>query len=1578
MFRKKISKKKTEKPPKTFIVIFGIFVLLASINLINDIGTFGAIKPFGFIDNAWAAVRKITGIPAPNGEEIARRLIPNPDLSESIDRCEIIDPNLAEVLTPEVYRTLLSLTPKGENPGGLNQAIVLDGGAGGVGAQIAAAKKFGFSYILGMVTSPNGTTGAIDFVNQSLAQDLIPVVRLCYANVAGCDPYFKEQNNIVEFYTTIAKSVNGQFIAMVGPNEPGTGDNGAEGARKELFGFVDEGELIGAYNELVLETDAIASSLQNLRGQGLLLLSPGAFNLTNSESNDVVNMLYEGETLDLSLYDVLMGNTYEVGNRTSYDYYENSATGNPGQSLKSKVDEAGGELKTIITEFGVIKEPGKNINDLVGAATNSFNQFCEDENVEGIMFFRAVQGLPETQAIHELTDPQINQITANCSTSTELPDYAWANCPLDTKTYADEYDRKSTAQVCGIDEEADLGAGYYLRVQCEGDSCTTKKQNTVSVLMPIRHFGSISASGAPFFDYTPISVDVGARFDALISRDPDDDTTVINDTFNQFAGKLVSGSKEYPMPWLGNAINTSSQLIKADPILLTDPEVIEFGIMSSVGGTLTEKQADIQLSLENPPAYATSEFQEIQEVYQELEIDDERALCLVNSKFAGILCEDTKHSLSIEELRRRYRPYDVVASYKKPEQCSSTDLLIRNEPYNYIEGPEIKTGSVVETSMTAANICTEFVGRATGTNTSPLFYFEDEEGITCTYNDGKILETISKIDGSPMSCGDLKTETFGVVSGIFTDLTPYKNCSNGTGTAFDPAVTIPGNCDISPEVSICYDIATEQATELNSEGDEETIGEVYLIQEPSASAYADVDDYDIPGIYDSLYWMYKRNAASMSTLGKRLVAKDNVGWEVQVSSNVRDANREINKSSDFKNAGEAELEYKYATDTNSSDIFKNEYYFAKGDSNQVENHYYDWLGYVDILQEIQTVFTNSRLFKNTTSIESEEFWADSSVSLGSLSEELIIKQYLDDVPLLINAEKELIIAQAKVDTSAYFSDYDLALKNLRYPMYTCDTILRAQMEYLQVTGTDLSNLTVSQIQKLVEDNDLPDPSCISLSDPKNNVVWREDKLAQFLCEQGYTDVCYTLGNEVQCNVVPTDPVDTGTDPDTDEETDAEEEEPFIPDSETGFILPVQGGTKTAMYGYDRGSSYHAGQDYGIASGSEVQAIGDGVVKYSGIDKDPIIQYKVDGQDSGPYGYVVKIEHPNGLISLYAHNSQLLVSTGEQVQQGQVIALSGSTGRSSGPHLHLEIRRSCDYWDGNQKSQWKKRADGSGAEGPCTLDPNVYIEGIVTPFYGEGSTPPGQQGNSVVCIDQNPDLSDDFLNTSSNSCNEFNCFRADVEGFETSLACAAATLRSSIYGSAKTGGPPYDLAETLDSYGPFCDNETRRDDSGNPLESLPFTYNWTGIYDDIAVNAPRSCSERPPNQSQSAAYSFTAECTGLPSRKENNPDAWEFFRGALETCTLTNDEMTWAGSTGGKDVDTILREVLDANVQYLGQSLNNAPDDKIKLVIEQARAKQVNPYMLIAIWGTESAFGQSNPACNVFKGQTPSGTGDLVQ
>ncbi len=88
--------------------------------------------------------------------------------------------------------------------------------------------------------------------------------------------------------------------------------------------------------------------------------------------------------------------------------------------------------------------------------------------------------------------------------------------------------------------------------------------------------------------------------------------------------------------------------------------------------------------------------------------------------------------------------------------------------------------------------------------------------------------------------------------------------------------------------------------------------------------------------------------------------------------------------------------------------------------------------------------------------------------------------------------------------------------------------------------------------------------------------------------------------------------------------------------------------------------YHNGVDFADKEGADVLSVGDGVVMWS-------------GKRSG-YGNLVEINHGNGYVTRYGHNKKQLVAVGDTVKKGQLIALIGSTGRSTGPHVHFEVLR----------------------------------------------------------------------------------------------------------------------------------------------------------------------------------------------------------------------------------------------------------------------------------------------------------------
>ncbi len=109
--------------------------------------------------------------------------------------------------------------------------------------------------------------------------------------------------------------------------------------------------------------------------------------------------------------------------------------------------------------------------------------------------------------------------------------------------------------------------------------------------------------------------------------------------------------------------------------------------------------------------------------------------------------------------------------------------------------------------------------------------------------------------------------------------------------------------------------------------------------------------------------------------------------------------------------------------------------------------------------------------------------------------------------------------------------------------------------------------------------------------------------------------------------------------------------------------PIRSGWMSSAFGkrtdpFTGKAGWHRGVDFAGKRGSEIVAVADGVVTWSG--------------DRYGYGKMVEIRHGNGYVTRYAHNEENLVAVGDHVQQGQTIARMGSSGRSTGPHLHFEV------------------------------------------------------------------------------------------------------------------------------------------------------------------------------------------------------------------------------------------------------------------------------------------------------------------
>lgn len=109
--------------------------------------------------------------------------------------------------------------------------------------------------------------------------------------------------------------------------------------------------------------------------------------------------------------------------------------------------------------------------------------------------------------------------------------------------------------------------------------------------------------------------------------------------------------------------------------------------------------------------------------------------------------------------------------------------------------------------------------------------------------------------------------------------------------------------------------------------------------------------------------------------------------------------------------------------------------------------------------------------------------------------------------------------------------------------------------------------------------------------------------------------------------------------------------------------PIKDGWVSSFYGYrvdpfNGKKAFHGGIDFAGKTGSNVYAVADGIVSWAGM--------------RNGYGGLVEIDHGNGYVTRYAHNKSIEVKAGDRLAKGDVIALLGSTGRSTGPHVHYEV------------------------------------------------------------------------------------------------------------------------------------------------------------------------------------------------------------------------------------------------------------------------------------------------------------------
>ncbi len=267
---------------------------------------------------------------------------------------------------------------------------------------------------------------------------------------------------------------------------------------------------------------------------------------------------------------------------------------------------------------------------------------------------------------------------------------------------------------------------------------------------------------------------------------------------------------------------------------------------------------------------------------------------------------------------------------------------------------------------------------------------------------------------------------------------------------------------------------------------------------------------------------------------------------------------------------------------------------------------------------------------------------------------------LADVALLLNSVKdgEVTYTVKEGDCwSVIAEDHNMTSKEL-LALNTGYDIDKLQIGDVLLISNAVPYLTVRATQMEYYEEDIP----YEVEYVDDNTMWEGDTKVISKGEYGKANtvakVTYECVTEVEREIISQD---IFQEPVTEIQARGTLERPTW--AATGSFRWPTSGTITSRYGYRNifgGSSFHGGIDIANSYGTNVVAADGGIVIYA-------------GWNSGGYGYLVQIDHQNGYVTYYGHNSSLNVSVGDKVYKGQHIAEMGSTGRSTGNHCHFEVR-----------------------------------------------------------------------------------------------------------------------------------------------------------------------------------------------------------------------------------------------------------------------------------------------------------------
>jgi murein DD-endopeptidase MepM/ murein hydrolase activator NlpD len=287
-------------------------------------------------------------------------------------------------------------------------------------------------------------------------------------------------------------------------------------------------------------------------------------------------------------------------------------------------------------------------------------------------------------------------------------------------------------------------------------------------------------------------------------------------------------------------------------------------------------------------------------------------------------------------------------------------------------------------------------------------------------------------------------------------------------------------------------------------------------------------------------------------------------------------------------------------------------------------------------------------------------------------------------PNLIKVNQPLVVSQPQVRAGANSRVAPLAgLPNTSLPVTTASQRLAESNQGVELPVEPYQENLKADIQQLQETYRGKQPTAMSLAvqpaapeakaTPESlDSEWASDRLQRTSSERQLPDNAKAMPSAVAAkpqlisaaNVNPQEynsslqlPVGQTVSPELPPLSPAEQYLPNTPMNFTGYIWPAKG-VLTSGFGW-RWGRMHKGVDIAAPIGTPVVAAAPGEVISA-------------GWNSGGYGNLVKVQHDDGSITLYAHNSRILVRPGQKVEQGELISEMGSTGFSTGPHLHFEV------------------------------------------------------------------------------------------------------------------------------------------------------------------------------------------------------------------------------------------------------------------------------------------------------------------